>query len=46
LREAASLLRDRNFVKGPGNPPQAVSMLPLGFLLTRGSSNDVKIWSF
>src|SRR4029077_19494018 len=44
LGEAASLLRDRNFVKGPGaNPTRAMSMLRLGFGFVRECTTDVAI---
>jgi hypothetical protein len=46
LREAASLLRDRNFVKGPGNPPARGEHAAFGFFIGGASSNGVKIWSF
>ena len=35
MGEAASLLRDRNFIKGPGHCPRVISILRLGFRLVR-----------
>src|SRR4029077_6946171 len=35
IGEAASLLRDRNFVKGPGHCPRVIRLLRLGFRFLR-----------
>ena len=41
MGEAASLLRDRNFIKGPGHCPRVISILRLGFRFVRAFTRGV-----
>jgi hypothetical protein len=46
LGEAASLLRDRNSFKGPGNPHARNEHVAFGFSLERASLSSVKMCHF